>query len=185
MTYLALLWACSTQEAAAPAPEPCTACGGACTADRTTPATAAHTTDDVDYALSPPSGGDHDPCWAEWGVHTEEVRPENWLHNTEHGGIVLLYRPDAPQADVDALTAWVGAQPPGRALLTPYSDPMDRPYAAVMWGARLQTDCVDTASLDAFFAVNVGQAPEDTISDPPSTCWDTASGGETGTMSGD
>jgi hypothetical protein len=177
-----LLVACAPEQEPAPVSEPCTACEGACTADTTTPTSAAHTTADMDYAISPPSGGDHDPCWAEWGVHAAEIRPENWLHNAEHGGVIVLYRTGSPQADVDALVAWVEAQPPGRALLTPYSDPMERAYAAVMWGARLQTDCVDTAALDAFFAVNAGGAPEDTISDPPSTCWDTASGGETGTM---
>lgn len=184
IVLLLVLLACKPEPVATPCAEPCTACGGECTADSYTPTSADHTTADVSYDQSPPAGGNHDPCWAEWGVHTEEVRPENWLHNAEHGGVVVLYRTGSPESDVAALTAWVQAQPPGRALITPYSDPMDRAYAAVMWGTRLQLDCADTAALDGFFAENVGTSPEDLISDPPGGCWDTAEGGETGTMSG-
>jgi hypothetical protein len=184
MTWMLLLTlACATPASKPPVEAPCTACEGACTADTVAVTSAQHTSADLDYELSPPAGGDHDPCWAPWGVHTDEVRPENWLHNAEHGGVIVLHGPDAAAADVAALHAWVAAQPPGRALSTPYAGPMDRPYAAVMWGARLQLDCVDTAALDAFFAANVGGAPEDTIADPPSSCWDGDSGGDTATTS--
>src|SRR5260221_8549375 len=46
-----------------------------------------HVLGPVSYPDPPPVGGDHYPCWAKWGVHTEVVPPERWVHNLEHGGI--------------------------------------------------------------------------------------------------
>lgn len=46
----------------------------------------------VDYPSYPPTSGAHWPHWANWGVHPVPVPEEAFVHNLEHGGVVLLYR---------------------------------------------------------------------------------------------
>lgn len=47
----------------------------------------------------PPTSGDHANTVL-WGVHKEEVADVNVLHNLEHGGIYISYRPDIPKEDI-------------------------------------------------------------------------------------
>ena len=44
------------------------------------------------YVNNPPASGPHYSVWASYGVHDEEPALERglWVHNLEHGGIVLL-----------------------------------------------------------------------------------------------
>jgi hypothetical protein len=55
------------------------------------------------YPHNPPIAGLHYWVWAKWGVHTEVVPRGYWVHNLEHGAVVFLYRPDAPQSIKDAI----------------------------------------------------------------------------------
>lgn len=185
MSLLALLIACQDPTApvkalpAALTSEPCESCGGICQEDVAGGLARDHTTEDLSYAESPPLGGPHDPCWAPWGPYAEELRPENWVHNLEHGGIVLLYAPDLPAEDLAQLRGFFEGLPPGRALLSPWSASMDLPearVAAVAWGHRLLLGCVDLLSLQAFFDRWNGKGPEDVLTDPPSNCMDSGSG---------
>lgn len=50
------------------------------------------------YNSSPPTSGPHWPVWAEWGVYDEPLPDELLVHNLEHGGVVLHYRCDCPEA---------------------------------------------------------------------------------------
>jgi hypothetical protein len=163
-----------------PAEEPCDACGGECT-ETTTPATGRqHVEGTVDYPDYPPSSGNHNPCWADWGVHTDPVPTENWVHNLEHGGVVFLYDPTLDAADIDALTTFVGTLPEGRALLTPATAPMDGTVAAMSWEHRILLGCLDTDALSTFFWDHVGSAPEDLTSNASATCsMDEDTGGDT------
>src|SRR5262249_13053589 len=62
----------------------CTKCGD-CEEDiPVDPNDAIHVPDAVDYPDPPPVGGPHNPCWTTWGVHTDVVPPERWVHNLEH-----------------------------------------------------------------------------------------------------
>jgi hypothetical protein len=48
----------------------------------------------VKYKHNPPSSGCHDPVPSQWGVAdpTQPVPATKFVHNLEHGGIVLLYK---------------------------------------------------------------------------------------------
>ena len=126
---------------------------------------------DVVYVDEPPTSGDHNPCWAEWGVHTEEVAAENWVHNLEHGGVVFLY--DCPDdscvEEVAALVAYVESLASGTALLSPYA-PADLPFTVLSWEHRLELGCFELPSLQAFYTAHVGRAPEDVTSGPGASC---------------
>ena len=169
-----LLLACTgeTPSTTEPKSEPCDACGGDCVSESEPATSRQHVDGEVAYTSYPPSSGDHDSCWAEWGVHTDVVRAENWVHNLEHGGVVFVYSPELPAEDLATLTTWVGALPQGRAVLTPADEPMDAVVAAVSWEHRLLLGCFDGGALDDFFWDHIGNAPEDILSEPGSCAMD-------------
>lgn len=161
MTLL-LLAACGVK----PSVESCPTCGGECQDETLAETTRSHTSSPIDYTDTPPTNGDHNPCWATWGAHTEELADENWVHNLEHGGVVFLYNcPDGCEDDVATLTTWTATLDPGRWVLTPYSL-MDWSFAAVAWDHRLLVNCVDTDAFQAFYDEHAGRAPEDDTLDP-------------------
>lgn len=128
----------------------------------------AHVPEPVVYSDVPPAGGDHSACWAPFGVHRTEVLDERWVHNLEHGGVVVLYDcPGGCADDVAALEALAPTRP--FLLVTPYAALPTR-FAVVAWGVRLLTDTLDPAAFARFYEVHAGDAPEHTSAPPPSTC---------------
>jgi hypothetical protein len=144
----------------------CTRCG-ACE-EQLSVRSASHVEGDLTYADSPPTSGDHNACWAEWGVHEQALRPENWVHNLEHGGVVFLYHCETGcETEVETLTRLVESR--DRALLTRY-DALPTKFAVVSWGHRLLSDCLDQRVFEDFYTVHVGNAPESLSAGPPSRC---------------
>lgn len=47
----------------------------------------------------PPTSGNHAGT-VPWGIYTEEVADVNVLHNLEHGGIYVSYRPDISKEEI-------------------------------------------------------------------------------------
>lgn len=129
----------------------------------------------ITWSTNPPSSGDHYDAWARWGIHREVVPRGYWVHNLEHGGVVVLYRCDGECDSVrDALESFVrGLRPEPecmgtgvvrRILLTP--DPLlDVPVAAAAWGWTYRAYCVDVPSLEAFVYRLTGQGPENVCAD--------------------
>jgi hypothetical protein len=129
----------------------------------------------VAYAQNPPSSGPHDPRWARWQRTYDDppMRREHWVHNLEHGGVVLLYRcplgcPDVV-AQLEAVQASLSTDPKCLAPLTSRTlitaDPLlpaDAPIAAVAWGRVYTAQCVDAVTLKAFIERRRGFGPEDT-----------------------
>lgn len=122
---------------------------------------------------NPPVSGEHYPIWARWQSYTVTVPRGYWVHNLEHGGVVYLYRPDAPQSLVESLTRVYNAIPDDptchhrRAVLTP--DPLlDVPWAVTVsgpedigFGYRIKADCVESEEALVRFAVeHRSQGPE-------------------------
>ena len=165
-----LLLACTGETT--PKVDACAICDGGCLEETIPSEPASHVTGGVDYTDTPPTGGDHDPCWAAWGVHDEPVPDESWVHNLEHGGVVFLYRcPEGCAEDVADLAAHIEALGP-TALLTEY-DQMAYSFGAVAWEHRLQLDCYDWGTLEAFYEAHVDQGPESSTASPSSGCMDT------------
>jgi hypothetical protein len=130
----------------------------------------------VAYDSNPPSSGSHYPIWAAYQEYGTPVDRRYYVHNEEHGGIVLLYNCDALDAGtcadlVRTLEAAANALPTDslctaakqgvrvRTVITP--DPLlDVPVAAAAWGWTYRAACADTASLVAFALSHYGQGPE-------------------------
>lgn len=127
-----------------------------------------HVQTNIEYPDPPPVGGPHNPCWGTWGVHAEPLPDDNWVHNLEHGGVILLYNcTEDCSADIAELADFVGSH--RRTLLTEY-DVLPHRYAAVAWGYRIQMDTLDIGVLDAFYALHFDEAPESIDSGPGSNC---------------
>ena len=124
----------------------------------------------VKYATNPPSGGPHWPVWASRGKYTAAVHREMYVHNLEHGWIVLSYRckdgcPEVVAAlektfdeasDTYCITNGDGLS---RVILTP--DPLlATPIAMSAWGATYTATCIDPTSIAAFIAKRVGRGTE-------------------------
>ena len=126
------------------------------------------------FDTNPPSGGNHYPTWVAWGAHSTAIPRGNWVHNLEHGGVVLLYRcasraacPDVA-AQLEAVAATLPADPfcggdnvHARVVVVP--DPLlpaDVAVAAAAWGHVLRATCVDAATMRAFYLAHFGQGTE-------------------------
>jgi hypothetical protein len=130
----------------------------------------------VTYATNPPCGGDHWAIWAAYRKYTSPVPREMYVHDLEHGAVVLLYRcADACPEVVDMLSKVFDSMtdttcpgepngPNARMVLTPDPD-LDTPIAAAAWGATYTATCIDEASLLAFTKAHYGKGPEDLCAD--------------------
>jgi hypothetical protein len=151
--------------------EACSACGGDCVLETLTYRAAYHVTGGVDYADPPPAGGPHDPCWVPFGVHQDPIPDENWVHNLEHGAIVVLHDADECDADcttgIESLETFVADRPWG--LSTPY-EALDVPFAALAWGFRMSMGCDDLEAVGSFYDTHFDQGPESVLAGPPATC---------------
>ena len=96
-----------------------------------------------------------------------------WLHDAEHGAIVLAYRCDAGcDTEIAQLEDVVRGFPvddqceaPVRHRAVVVNDPLlpdGVPFAAIAWGVTYTASCVDPDALVAFHRDYYARAPEDT-----------------------
>jgi hypothetical protein len=137
----------------------------------------------VDYGTDPPSSGNHYGIWAAYKIYPAPIPEGFWVHDLEHGAVVLTYncasgRGDQASCDADvaAATAMLSSLPDDpacdalgqgvkrRNVMTP--DPaLDVRFAASAWGWTLKANCFDAAVFEAFEKAHYGQAPEDLCQD--------------------
>lgn len=110
--------------------------------------TSEHTSDPVDYAQTPPAGGDHNSVWLNCGVYPEPVPNELAVHALEHGAVWVTYSPDLPADQVAALEA---AIPDTYMVLSPFEG-LPSPVVASAWGTQLQLTGADDPRLEEFIA---------------------------------
>ena len=55
------------------------------------------------YNSNPPTSGPHYPDPANWGIYDYEVADKIFIHNLEHGGIWISYRPNVSVKAIDDL----------------------------------------------------------------------------------
>lgn len=124
---------------------------------------------DIQYENFPPASGRHYPRWAEYGVYSESIPAPYWVHNLEHGAIVLLYRCPSGQEDcpevVERLEALYYRTPPGKygeAKLVVTQEPsLDTPFVALAWNRMLELDQLDEDRFLEFYKAWVDKGPED------------------------
>jgi hypothetical protein len=123
------------------------------------------------YTYCPPASGNHysaaglgpiSPVRQVYGPD-DQVVPQSWIHNLEHGGLVVLYSckdgcPDDPtkqqfQQFYDDFPASPICHIPAHVLspVVARFDDMSTKYAAVVWDRVLLLDTFDQAKILAFF----------------------------------
>ncbi|HUJ60438.1 MAG TPA: DUF3105 domain-containing protein, partial [Kofleriaceae bacterium] len=126
----------------------------------------------ITWPENPPTSGPHYPIWAAFDESYDDLARGFWLHDAEHGSIVLLYRCDAGCPDVASeLAGIVAAMPvdphctaPVWARSVVVSDPLlpdDNTIAAVAWGTSYVATCFDADAIDEFASEHYGMGAED------------------------
>ena len=119
--------------------------------------------DKVTYTYCAPASGSHvnlpgvaGPIAARVYGPSDSVVPQGWIHNLEHGGLVILYkataparRPTARRSSRRSTTAFPPA-PELRSGHRPF-DQMSTPFQAIVWGRVLPLETFDDAKVTAFW----------------------------------
>ncbi|CAH0555019.1 unnamed protein product [Brassicogethes aeneus] len=118
----------------------------------------------IPYNTIIPTFGPHRPLWAKYGEY-KFVPRQRWIHNLEHGTIVMLYHPCANQEEVKLLKSIVKSCL-YRHVITPYNLlSTTRPLALVTWGQRLEMSKVATEVAIDFIKEHALKGPEQTSRD--------------------
>ena len=120
---------------------------------------------DRDQTTTPERGSVWDAP-ADWGVYHEAVPEERWVHNLEHGGIVILYNcpQDCPQLK-DQLRNAMDTFPKGKfgrvKLVAVFDNKITIKLVALAWDRKLELQGFDKDQLLAFYNAYVDRGPED------------------------
>jgi Protein of unknown function (DUF3105) len=122
------------------------------------------------YTFCPPASGNHynqvglGPITPHVYKPDDNVGPMNWIHNLEHGAVVVLYRSDSDGATADGIArfqAFFDAFPPSPLCQVPPGrlspviakfDQMKWPFAALVWHRVLPMETWDPALVLQFYA---------------------------------
>lgn len=110
------------------------------------------------YLTNPPTSGPHNPEPAAWGVYNRELPDEQLIHNLEHGGIWISYKPDI-DADTKAKIENIGRQYPGATIITPRAN-NPHPIEVASWRRLINMDTFDRDVILDFIKRNKNQSPE-------------------------
>merc|ERR1719427_941254 len=107
-----------------------------------------------------PTHGDHRPLWPMFGEY-KFVPTQRWLHNIEHGAVIMLYHPCTHHTLVEKLRKLVTGCI-RKHVITPYTNiPEDKPLALVAWGCRMLMSSVDEVQVTNFIREKGLHGPED------------------------
>jgi len=123
------------------------------------------------YAYCPPASGPHynnpgvdGPIPAKYYGPDEGTRPEGWIHNLEHGAVVILYNckmgacDDTTQAALQAIpqgfpdSPICGVRAGDLAPVIARFDDMPTEFAAMVWDRVLYLNTLDVNQIKAFYA---------------------------------
>ena len=135
----------------------------------------------VQYNHNPPTSGCHynlgygkAPIAA--GFYATHVDAEYWVHNLEHGYIVIVYNcPSGCADDVRAIRQWMAVQGPdpglqsvagkqayAKIIAIPWA--FDHKFAAISWDYYDPMDRLDIDEIDRFYKNHIGESPENVSS---------------------
>ncbi|CAH1153861.1 unnamed protein product [Phaedon cochleariae] len=118
----------------------------------------------IEYNELVPTFGTHRPLWAVYGEYTF-VPKQRWIHNLEHGAVVMLYHPCANKNQVRLLRNIVRSCL-YKHVITPYNYlTPERPLALVTWGHRLEMSKVSSEVVNNFIQKHALNGPEKTPKD--------------------
>lgn len=126
---------------------------------------ARHVSGTVDYATSPPAGGDHNGAWQNCGFYTVPLVPEHVVHSLEHGAVWITYTPDAGDAALETIERLTDEH--DFVLASPYPG-NPAPFVLTAWGRQLELDSIDDARVGQFLDLYLENGP--TTPEPGAPC---------------
>jgi hypothetical protein len=109
--------------------------------------TSNHTDEPVDYAQTPPAGGDHSAIWLNCGIYDQPVPNENAVHALEHGAVWITY--DAAAVTGTELDDLKRQLPSSYVVLSPYEG-LDSPIVLSAWNAQVKVDSAEDERVSQF-----------------------------------
>lgn len=85
----------------------------------------------VEYKTNPPTSGDHYGTPANWGVYDREIPDEAVMHNLEHGGVWITYKPEISEIAKSKLVEIAKAN--SKVIMSP-REKNDSMIALASWG---------------------------------------------------
>jgi hypothetical protein len=118
------------------------------------------------YDHFPPSSGEHYAPVLQYDYYAVEVPPEYYVHNLEHGAIVVLYNCPEPCPDTETLLGeFFDRAPPDdvfgevKVVIGQNSD-LESKVVALAWGYQMDLPEADVEALLDFYRRHVNQGPE-------------------------
>lgn len=112
----------------------------------------------------PPTSGDHAEPLA-WQVYDQEVPDANVIHNMEHGGVYISYRPDLPKDQIEEIKA-LFSKPysnksfsPIKAVVAPRSE-NKAPIVMSSWTRSETLNAFNEQAMIDYYLRNIGKSPE-------------------------
>jgi hypothetical protein len=112
--------------------------------------------DDYEYNSIPATSGLHNPQTAIWNLYDQPVPQINYIHNLEHGGVVIQYGSEVPDADVASLGNWYQQDTRGL-IVAPLSEEMEEEdpsladkIVVISWTHMMRCTAYDESALDDF-----------------------------------
>jgi hypothetical protein len=134
----------------------------------------------VKYAYCPPASGEHVNVAGVGPISParifkpdDKAIPEQWIHNLEHGGLVILYRGDSPGATAAGLASFqtffdafptspiCQVAPHKLSPIVARFDQMATPFAALVWDRVLPMDTWDPALATQFYLTEAERKDSD------------------------
>lgn len=119
-----------------------------------------HTNSESDlqsYNSPVPTSGPHYSDWErKWGFQPKPLSPGAYVHNMEHGGVIVLFRPDTDEETLKKIESFAKKFK----VLATESDIIPSPIAIASWGWYQLFDKFDKEGLNAFYKAHLNKAPE-------------------------
>jgi Protein of unknown function (DUF3105)/PKD domain len=126
---------------------------------------------DVNYITNPPASGPHYSqagfAPVNPGIYPNQVRPERWIHNLEHGRIVVLYDcpGDCPESLIQNFETLLESVPlskhGNKKLMVTRFAGLQVPIMAIAWDVQRDFQAFDLQGLIDFYNLRVDRGPED------------------------
>lgn len=112
----------------------------------------------------PPTSGPHAAALA-WRAYDQGVPDVNAIHNLEHGGIYISYRPDLPKDQINKIKALFTAPftdsqfHPAKVIVAPRADNKS-PIVMSSWRRSEKFTTYDKQPMVDYYLKNFGKSPE-------------------------
>jgi hypothetical protein len=127
-----------------------------------------HTDENVVYKDNPPTSGDHaniaDKAPVAWGIYEDNQPTEYWVHNLEHGHIVIVYK-GIKKKEYDELIKHVKKDAYHIVVMPRKTNPKDGVYY-LAWGAEIYCKSPSAPALQQILTEYRDQGPELFSMDP-------------------